>query len=935
MARTKALYDPRQRLAQQAQYANTPAAGETVGQSAANQLSSREKGLQAIQAARQQMTPVMGKPVGTATPGSVTGQATVDAKGQYTQSYTPGQPAQIAPKNPLGELATVADQMKAAREKGDLGTLADLTTKQYLPQLESVQSTIGNVNTGQVGRILGEATANLPADLNAQRSELASLAQQLQTARETGDLGTANRLAQRYQALVTAMQGQVTGQPAPSSGAPAISPEIKQKIDSLGNQLLNPNLTDAQRQEIKRQQQELLASFGYTNPDQISMTKGGVPTSTIPEGGSGEVPAAGTGTQPYDAGQSYRGYANARHFDENGKPSPEMQQLIDFDNQVINNMPQGLTPEQQAAWRQQFDAEQRGFAQELEQYPDQWEKIFQNHQKRMQEIAGKWDTVGKYRSQLDQYFNKLPIEAKQKIEALPEVQKNEFYRLAIEAMQQGQDPAANIDKYLKKSKGVGTDFTLGAPKYIGKDFKLDEYKPSGAIEVAGADTVDLSTDKSRIDAALQRSGMTPEGQQALKLQLETIQKRLSEGGGGFSEQELKDMAAPILAANNRAMQADISAMQHDLAASGFESGPILAQKTAEIRQQYAEKNQAAITELVRENMGYKQQGTSEAIAALGGIAESERAGALSEKELALRGATTQTELTSKEKEAQAAANLAQKALSQEGELYVWGKKVDENLQAYGLSLDRYKTDRGFDDAALDRDLKERVAQGELTAEGAKLAYQKVKDSIDAAQKETELYDRRTTAIAELEQRAAQGDQDAAARVQALKIQQELSVLGLNSDETKAFANIVYGVMTNQLELDQEWKMFLEQIAAQKELKGNSFWDFAGQYVGAMGEVGAAAAIAGSSRDFKKDIYELSEADERAVFESLLKTKVVEFRYKEEAPTRKPHVGVIAEEAPATIVTDDGKHIDLADAFGMLLAAVKTLTREIAAVRSGS
>src|SRR5690606_21302427 len=131
-----------------------------------------------------------------------------------------------------------------------------------------------------------------------------------------------------------------------------------------------------------------------------------------------------------------------------------------------------------------------------------------------------------------------------------------------------------------------------------------------------------------------------------------------------------------------------------------------------------DRKKAAVMELVRENMGYKQQGTQAAIQALGGIAESQQAGALSEKELALQGATTQTTLTSKEKEAQAQANLAQKALAQEGQLYAWGKKVDENLQQYGFQLDQYRTDKGFDSDRLKLDLDERVAQGELSSADA-------------------------------------------------------------------------------------------------------------------------------------------------------------------------------------------------------------------------
>lgn len=834
MARTKALYDPRQRLAQQAQYANTPAAGETVGQSAANQLSSREKGLQAIQAARQQMTPVKA-PAAPTQPGTPTGKPVV------TQPTAQGQP-QIAPKNPLANLATVADQMKAAREKGDLGTLADLTTKQYLPQLESVQSTIGNVNTGQVGRILGEATANLPTDLNAQRTELSKLAQQLQTARETGDLGTAAILAQRYQALVTAMQGQVTG----SAKNPTQVVPKAQTVDEAVGQLsdstkqIYKNQYEQQVQKWNAAGQQPLMTFDQFLRSQVeqsmnsqavmelgtsspgALTKGGVPTSTLPEGGSGIVPPAGSGETagqvPAQVQAQYDRIDQAvATIDEQIKKLREQQ----FRTGPNNPAAAGIASQIAALERQKA-----GLAQERKGAMDQWE------------------STGKYEAQLDELIKTPRPGSQYTINDLPENLKNEAVQEALAAVKAGQDPQAALDKYLAYFD-QNVDFSLKPPGITAPDRTVEGMTKTGGIEIAGPDNVDLSTDKSRIDAALQRSGMTPEGQQALKLQLETIQKRLSEGGGGFSEQELNDMAAPILAANNRAMQADISAMQHDLAASGFESGPILAQKTAEIRQQYAEKNQAAITELVRENMGYKQQGTSEAIAALGGIAESERTGALSEKELALRGATTQTELTSQEKQAQVEAEYRQKALFQEGRLTQQGQLIQQELESYGLNLQKYQTDKGFDEAALDRDLKERLAEQEGSMAAAELKFKQIKEAMDQAGKEVERDDARDSLIAELTVRVAQGDQDAKYQMEALNVEKDYRQQGLDNNWAEFLGNLQYQIMSNREENQLKWKMLLTRIDAEiKSQGGGGLTGFLAEVAGIA--VGAATGGLGTA-----------------------------------------------------------------------------------------
>lgn len=807
--------------------------------------------------------------------------------------------------DPRTALATTADQMKLQRESGDLGSLLKTTTEQYLPQVGKLQTSMGTIDTAQVARMVGE-DQQIPQGLPEQQQMLKELALKLQQARETGDMGTANSLGQKYASLVKAMVGQVTGAPSPdpsapqagsptSAGAPAAvnlnaaatpsnlpagtkpyqvinaGSRSEGYYDETGKFIYGQPPADkaAAASQIDAQKAVTQAATAAGSPissgDQPSRsgTGGGTGSgSAVPSGetdASVTNPSASTGAPaPYDAAQAWSTrLANpGLKIKQLGMMIPDpagaqkIQSLIDYDNQFMAGFP----PEGQAWVSGEMALEQRNFEQAIAQYPDQWDKIFRDHQTRVKDIQAKWETSGKWEAQLQAKFDEADPQINVKIKALPKQQQDAVLNQAIADMQAGKDPAENIQKYIDQFAGVNTDVTLAEPGYDPTTQNLDQYNPSAGIEIAPADNVNLETDKSKIDAALARTTLSDEGKKALTLQLETIQKRLSEGGGGFSEAELQKMAAPMFEQIDRDLAAQLTASQHDMAAGGYDTAAINA-KSQELRQVAATQKKQAAMELVRENMGYKQQGTTDAISALGGISEAERKAGLDEKKLALEGATTTTQLTSEEKRAQAQANLAQKALSQEGELFVWGKKVDENLEAYGFKLDQYKTDKGFDIDRLKIDLDERVAQGELTAEGAKLALEKVKTSIDAAQHETDAYDRRTATIAELRQRAAAGDQDAEYRIQALEVQQELTGLGIKTEHSDKIASLIYGVRAQGLQLSQEWRMFLEQMAATKEAQESSgFMDFVGGVLGGVagsfaGGVGAAAGSAAGKAIF--------------------------------------------------------------------------------------
>lgn len=154
------------------------------------------------------------------------------------------------------------------------------------------------------------------------------------------------------------------------------------------------------------------------------------------------------------------------------------------------------------------------------------------------------------------------------------------------------------------------------------------------------------------------------------------------------------------------------------------------------------------------------------------------------------------------------------------------------------------------------------------------------------------------------------------------------------------------------ELGQDWNKFLQQQATTRWMASNQWqvdkwiaqtaadaqgggWSgLLGDLIGAGGTIGAAAIMA-SSIDFKKDIGELTGSEQAAIRKQLVNMKVYDYRYKGEPDDRKKHIGILVEESPDALVTDDGKHISLGDAFGMMLVTIKALEKEIQELKHAS
>jgi hypothetical protein len=78
----------------------------------------------------------------------------------------------------------------------------------------------------------------------------------------------------------------------------------------------------------------------------------------------------------------------------------------------------------------------------------------------------------------------------------------------------------------------------------------------------------------------------------------------------------------------------------------------------------------------------------------------------------------------------------------------------------------------------------------------------------------------------------------------------------------------------------------------------------------------------STRSAKKDIHFLTAAELEQALSTLNQTPVATFRYKTADASSKVNWGVIAEETPAALLSDDGKSVNLSNTVGILMAAFK-------------
>jgi len=83
----------------------------------------------------------------------------------------------------------------------------------------------------------------------------------------------------------------------------------------------------------------------------------------------------------------------------------------------------------------------------------------------------------------------------------------------------------------------------------------------------------------------------------------------------------------------------------------------------------------------------------------------------------------------------------------------------------------------------------------------------------------------------------------------------------------------------------------------------------------------------SSRESKKNIESLTERDLEGLFEVLDEVEIVQFQYNQESDDASRRVGMIAEDMPDPLASEDHKHLDLGRHVGFLMGVVKAMNED--------
>jgi hypothetical protein len=519
-----------------------------------------------------------------------------------------------------------------------------------------------------------------------------------------------------------------------------------------------------------------------------------------------------------------------------GSPQALDSQLLK-DEQFYNTPPEGVDP---AFWNQHVKSEMDTYKAELQKYPDQFDKITANHNTRMQEIAGKWSRTSSYEQDMQRILDEAgkPKEPGYDIQDPESVQKNENLRKALDEIKAG----GKVEDVLAKYKGLlpeSYNFGVGKGGEISKgnlsdyqNIEMPDITRSGDVNAPQIDQTDLQKILSG----------TPAANEAEQLRLDALKQQLK-AGGAFSQEELEGLLRPGEEASRRSQESEMSSTLGRLSAAGYGTSarPVVG-AISDIGTKYQNQRDQARAGLTRENLLSAVQGRQEATRQLGDLTKTGREAAIEAARLGSTEKISQAELEQRNQQ----LSLAKDTLYQEGQLTQSGQQLTQALQSYGLALDKYKTDQGFDLDKAKLDLQERIANQTGNMEAAKLQADNVFKSIDAAQNEVKIDNQRNQFVADLELRAAQGDQESSFKVQSLRTEQDLRQQGLNNDMAQFVGNLEYQIVSGREKLDQDMKQFLMALDAQIKAsnKGGGIGGFLGKLIG--GAVGAFAGGVGAA-----------------------------------------------------------------------------------------
>lgn len=571
----------------------------------------------------------------------------------------------------------------------------------------------------------------------------------------------------------------------------ATTPQGKALADALNAQK-TPPVNPADQPNVYRPQTAQPALV--TQPIAKAAT-GGVPPSTVPTGETDTTQP----TQPRGAAPDPLAIY--------GNPSAEypIQNLIDYDTQFLANPPTSVQSDtDKGNWNDSVRREMEYFKNELRTYTgDQYGKIFENHRRRMEALKTNWDRQGKYNSQLDDMLATQFPGLKVSVSDVPEAQRNAFYQQAIAALQAGKSPQEIAGIY-KAMFPAGYDFSIGAVPGATKE-NIDKYVGVGAPKIEQSGATIGSTNTSNINT----SGQTATGAAVTEQQRAELMKELT--AKGYTDAEINSILAGQLQDLSAAKQDAIrqSVAQASNAGFGQTLGAVV-NATAGVAAGYDRQAATLKGDLQKQGLDQAAARRAAALTGLGDIAAREAGIAGTQAQAGLGAAG----IASTENIQRGQLQLAKDSLFQEGQLTSAGQQINQSLQAYGFSLDKVLADQNFNLDNFKNQLQERIANQTGNIEAAKLKSEEITNSIKFAMDETQLDNQRNAQLAELQLKAAQGDQQAKLDVQQLQVEQELRGLGLENDYADRLGGWLMDLLQGREQLSQQNEQFLAQLQFQ-------------------------------------------------------------------------------------------------------------------------
>lgn len=528
----------------------------------------------------------------------------------------------------------------------------------------------------------------------------------------------------------------------------------------------------------------------------------------------------------------------------------QYEKLFQYDESIINSPPPSAgTPEGRAKWDAMVQSEIDTFNNELKQYPDQFDKIFQNHQTRMSGLKNDFERKGQYEAQISQFNQYVQDELKKQGIAIPDaasVQNNPAYQAAIAAMQSGKslDEAAAL---FRQGLPNNYNFQVGDANFTPNKGTIGDVTQTNIPNINRGEQINVGgTMINRTDLEALLSGDNNLANKASGAALESLLQTLKTGGA-LTPEQLKQLQDPFTQDSlNRQGAAERDTLGA-LSARGFgTNASAVVGGISQVANEYETQRKQQEASLLRENLMAGIEGKQKATQGLADLAASERQARINAAEIGSKENIAQAGLTSEEKMKQADLQFAQDELYQNGQLSQAGLALKQNLETYGLNLEKYKTDQGFDLELAKQDLTQRLAQSGLDVDAAKLQADNVFKSLDVAIADKKIDAEVNTAIAELQQRVASGDRDAQFKVDSLRVEQNLRQQGLDHDLSMFTADLAYKIMSGREKLDAEVFMFLKNLDAKlkEQNSGGGLGGFLGKIIGTV--VGSAAGGVGAA-----------------------------------------------------------------------------------------